>query len=159
MPNWCDNTATITFPTEEEANAFKTYCHDGLVDSIFQYFKPLKDSEDWFWDRVNEWGTKWDASGVDVHWQDDTSVVLNFSTAWSPPIGVYEKMSENSISVEASYYEPGMCFVGTWKDGLDEFYEYANFTSSEIPELIGEELDMIYNVSTEVESYENDLAM
>ena len=26
MPNWCDNTATITFPTNTDANAFKAHC-------------------------------------------------------------------------------------------------------------------------------------
>ena len=83
--------------------------------------------------------------------------MLNFSTAWSPPIGVYEKMLENNIGVEATYYEPGMCFVGSWKNGLDEYYDYSGSNSKEIPNLIGEELDMMYQISAEVESYENDL--
>lgn len=155
MPNWCDNTATITFPTNTDANEFKAHCHHGVADSLFQYFKPLKDSEGWYWDRVNEWGTKWDASGVETHWEDEKRVVIHFSTAWSPPIGVYEKMLENNIIVEATYHEPGMCFVGSWREGFDEYYEYSNSHSREISDLIGEELDMLYDITNQVKEYED----
>jgi hypothetical protein len=41
-------------------------------------------------------------------------VALSFDSAWSPPIPVYEKMTEEGYEVEAKYEETGMGFEGEY---------------------------------------------
>ena len=78
MPNWCSNSLTLTAASKEEA------------DRLLQTFKIKKpkiglsldslclkkwDEDNWYWSRVEAWGTKWDASLEDVGWVSDTDVV------------------------------------------------------------------------------------
>ena len=66
----------------------------------------------------------------------DTAIVLSFDSAWSPPIGFYEKMEELGFSVDAKYYEPGMAFCGHSYDGEDAQYEItgnADWVDDNIP--------------------------
>ena len=63
--------------------------------TFFSFFVPEDwDEDNWYWSRVEAWGTKWDASIIDVNWVSDTDVCLTFDTAWGPPIGVYEAAVE-----------------------------------------------------------------
>jgi len=110
-----------------------------------------------FWWRVNNWGTKWDAAIHQVDWIDDLTCVMIFDTAWSPPLGIYDAMKEQGWVVFASYYEPGMCFVGRWDDGDDENYDYSNCnTGDEIREYLPEELDMDWGISEWFDEAEDD---
>ena len=73
---------------------------------------------------------------------------MDFDTAWGPPIGVYEAAHEQGYSVHAAYYEPGMCFVGSWNVGDEEHYEYAHCeTADDIRECVGDELDDMFGIS------------
>ena len=46
-------------------------------------------------------------------------------TAWAPPIEAYNKFLDDmdGCSIEATYHEPGMDFLGEYIDGDDNFYE------------------------------------
>src|SRR6056300_693710 len=85
----------------------------------------LDGSEDWYSWRVNNWGTKWDVGGETefVDRPDQTTVVLSFDSAWSPPVGFYEFVKDQGFDVRASYFEPGIGFCGDWIDGMDNYYE------------------------------------
>ena len=48
---------------------------------------------------------------------------MRFDTAWSPPLGLYERLKVLGYTVKAYYFEPGMCFAGEWIDGEDTYYE------------------------------------
>jgi hypothetical protein len=67
----------------------------------------------WDW-RVQNWGTKWNSYDCEVIEMDDDQVEYTFSTAWSPPEGVIEKLRERypDIQVTAFYDEPGMEIAG-----------------------------------------------
>lgn len=172
MPNYCNNTLTLTAATREDADHLHTFLQEYENSSageerptFFGYFRPEPDYEaeeddampGWYWWRVNNWGTKWDASIHDIHWVDDYNVVLVFDTAWSPPTGVYQAMMDQGWGVNASYFEPGMCFVGNWVDGEEEYYEYSQCQSSdELIELIGEDLDNEWGISMMMEEYWNE---
>lgn len=163
MPNWCNNSVQLTFPNEESANKFqqciervesdKEYLDDhGNQLTILGHFVPEPNYDDegaWYWWRVNNWGTKWDVSLYNHDWIDDTTVVIGFDTAWSPPIQTFEAMEEQDIIVEATYYEPGMCFVGRFGSGGDrEHYDYAEIEDpQELRDYIGEDLDDEWNIS------------
>ena len=169
MPNWCNNNVTLTFPDDESADKF--YDHLKKVKSdvehkddndnpltILGYFVPepnYNNDEGWYWWRVNNWGTKWDVNLWQDDWIDDNTVILGFDTAWGPPIQTYEVMEDQDISVEATYYEPGMCFVGSFSsDGEREHYEYSEIEDpQELRDYIGEDLDDEWNISEYLREY------
>ena len=162
MPNWCANSTTLVFPTSEEAQEFKDHItameadeeakdENGNSLSLLGFFvpEPKYDNEgDWYWWRVNNWGTKWDVSLHNIDWVDDVNCVMNFDTAWSPPTTAYDAMCEQGLNVYATYHEPGMCFVGAWEDGNDEYYDYSSIDDpEEVRDYIGEHLDDEYGIS------------
>lgn len=113
--------------------------------------------KNWYDWQVANWGTKWDICEAHVEAADDGyAATLTFDTAWSPPIGAYEKLVELGFEVRGYYYEPGMCFVGCWDNGDDEFYEYGGCDSSNVRESIGETLDDMYGISESMAEYEQD---
>lgn len=109
MPNWCSNRILI------EGD-------DVVIDQIMEIAgdppnlmnlraKP-DDVEDWYQWRLANWGTKWE---LDVNSWDvtDHSILIDASSAWSPPIALLEYISEMfSCRIGASYYEFGCDFVG-----------------------------------------------
>ena len=160
MPNWCNNDVILSFESEEKANEFYKvvveYNDNSADNTLFGWFVPI-DEDDNNWSRSEKWGTKWDAQLY--NWDvDGHNVILGFDTAWGPPIEVYRAALEKGIQVKASYYEPGMCFVGLFdQDGREEFYEYANCTSENVREHIGDELDDMWDISGQMAEWEQDL--
>jgi len=83
-----------------------------------------KNWKDWC---TNEWGTKWDV-GRDKSGQIElkpgaTEVEVNFDSAWAPPVGFYEKMTDElGFEITALYCELGVGFCGIWEDGVDTTY-------------------------------------
>jgi hypothetical protein len=62
------------------------------------------------------------------------------------------------FEIEAFYYEPGMCFVGKWDNGIDEYYEYSGATSETVREMIGAELDDYFAISESMAEWEEENA-
>ena len=60
--------------------------------------------KDWYdWNR-NNWGTKWDAMEVSVD-ADDTTISLDFQTAWSTPEPVFLELAKQypDITIQVEY--------------------------------------------------------
>lgn len=119
----------------------------------------------WYDFCTSRWGTKWD---VDPYDPEDVKIENNtiefgFDSAWSPPMGIYEEMVEQGYTVEATYYEPGMAYVGRC-DGSPEFgftddcYEIGGETSKTVRDAIGEELDDEYGISESMAEWEEENA-
>ena len=141
MPNWCNNSITISGPTETIKQLWEDAktAHEGefgLLSAIAPMPKelegttaPSEDGNDWYNWRVNNWGTKWDITdeGLDfIDHEDGTAEITGwFDSAWAPPVGAYEKFCDDmdNCSLEASYYEPGMDFGGFWENGNDIYFE------------------------------------
>ena len=145
MPNWCMNNLTIEHDDIEKVNEFVEAYKRG--DTCEHYLPtPKRDdgelSDDWWDYRVNNWGTKWDFGG-EGEWieQDGNMVRCSYDTAWSPPIGLYERLQVLGFYVKASYFEPGMSFAGKWIDGED--YEYGGDNGiDDFPQDLIEEYNM-----------------
>ena len=115
----------------------------------------------WYDFCVARWGTKWD---VDPYDPEDVVIVDNtiefgFDSAWSPPMGIYEAMAEQGYTVEATYYESGMAFVGRCEASpefgmTDDCYDIGGLKSNEVVDVIGEELDEEYGISECMADYE-----
>ena len=126
MPNYCYNRVEINGEGAEEiANKIES------VETPFDFTKifpepdydkievePTFEKEEgddfrmpkwWDW-RIQNWGTKSNSYDDHVDTVDDETVEYEFSTAWSPPKPVIEKLREKypDVSITAFYDEPGM---------------------------------------------------
>lgn len=136
MPNWCENRVTFDHedPKERErlVRAVKS-------ETLFNEFVPNPEGEwDYGWS-VENWGTKWEANFYDYDpvIDEDNSIYIDFDTAWSPPIEFYNAMLESGWDIAATYYEPGMSFVGSYKGGIDECHDIEDDIPKELDEEYG----------------------
>lgn len=118
---------------------------------------------DWYAFCVAEWGTKWDV-GREGDFQPlltpDSArreLCLSFSSAWSPPIGAYEKLHAMGFDIRAYYYEGGYAFCGKWENGSDECYNIDG-NSEWVIESIPEDIDQEMNISECMAEWEEENA-
>ncbi len=143
MPNHCANSLKITATTPEtrkmldairaaiadEKGFFQIIdpCPPELEDTRAGYPKDDREATNlekygfahWYDFQVARWGTKWNAYEINKLADTDDTLLIEFDTAWSPPIGIYQTMHEKGFKVEATFVEQGCDFVGYWKDGHD----------------------------------------
>lgn len=160
MPNWCLNNLTVSHTDKKMMDRFVDAYNKG---NTCQEFIPEPESFDegdefgtngWYGWRVNNWGTKWDV-GYDegketegrhgheiVDWNNGKTyeVICTFDSAWSPPIGLYNKLVELGYDVHASYFEPGCAFCGIYHNGHDNCVEYQE--KGEIPVAIWNDFNL-----------------
>ena len=149
MPNWCSNWASIS---HEDVEKIKQLQSAVAENNLFETFAPIGE-----WDyskAVMEWGTKWDPSGVDVNQvtANGKAVDVYFDTAWGPPTGFYEKLTDQGFVIDATYHEPGMGFAGHYtSENGDDSYEY-DFSNENWRDDIHDE-DVVDLLEGEYESY------
>ena len=87
---------------------------DGEIMWETYNFPDGKNDDRWYHWCIANWGTKWDVSELDIEYSDDEILELTFSTAWSPPEGVMNKLKEKypDLSFTCFYDEPGMEIAG-----------------------------------------------
>lgn len=157
MPNWCSNVAQISHDDKFEIDkienelAKKDNCQ--LFNSLVT--RPISEEENWYGWNVENWGTKWDA-GVN-YWEriDENTIMIEFDTAWSPPVEFYSTLYQENYQIDAQYYEPGMGFCGEFSSGMDNFYEY-DITDRETWENIPADLVEFAGLEFDYETYKDD---
>lgn len=152
MPNWCTNNVSITHDNPDMiARVRQGVTNQNLFESMLP--NPTGNWE-YFW-AVENWGTKWDASNLDIMHDDKKTIELFFETAWSPPIGVYDKMKELGYQIDATYHEPGIGFAGhyTTEEG-DKCYDY-DFSEENWREGI-DDSEVLYFLEDEYEIWQQD---
>jgi hypothetical protein len=183
MPNWCNNTLNIRHEDpamiERAREAFNKGallqefipCPQDLTDTVSGSMgedqRAAHEAQqaanvekygyaNWYDFQVAQWGTKWDvgADGQSALDQDGGGLVMNFDSAWAPPIAAYEKLLDMGFEILAYYYEPGMAFCGKWEDGCDDYYEYGGMTSEQIAEELPDDLDETFGISEQVAEWE-----
>ena len=87
---------------------------DGSVFYETYDFPDGKNDDRWYYWCIDNWGTKWELSDLDIEYSDDEILELTFSTAWSPPEGVMNKLKEKypDLGFTCFYDEPGMEVAG-----------------------------------------------
>lgn len=141
MPNWCDNTATISHKDKSKIDELEKVLLTG-DQRLFHAIRPMPacEEDNWYSWNVTNWGTKWDASIHDWERLDDNTIFVSFDTAWSAPTALYQNMVDFlGYDVKAIYNEPGMGFGGIFEDCHDDYYEY-DITSQESIDELPEEL-------------------
>jgi hypothetical protein len=186
MPNWCNNTVTIShedpamiervrkafnegrlldefIPVPQELrDTVSGHCGDGYAQELNQFKMELNlkyfGAKDWYDFCVSNWGTKWDvgADGQEAIDNDNNTLSLNFESAWAPPVTAYEKLMEQGFKIIAYYYEPGMAFCGKWDDGADDYYEYGGMSSEEVAATIPDDLDECFCISEDIAMWEEE---
>lgn len=153
MPNWCINTVHLSHPRVEMINrAEAAFLKGGLLNEFIPVPEELNNPQAHTYggpnaaeyDKVrkklfekygynsaldfcvDKWGTKWDVgSQDDVTRKGPRSLVLQFDSAWAPPIEAYKRLRKQGFKIRAYYNEPGMGFVGRWHDGKDASWDYT----------------------------------
>ena len=169
MPNWCNNSATITGPIdilkelEDVQLSFQEIfpCPQELLDTTAPAVYNDKDKakineekfghSDWYSWQVGNWGTKWDLSLQSLELEDNGDgtgcLHAGFDTAWSPPVEfmkkLYDKYKGRGLDIRMEYFEPGCSFIGkvTANDEDDFFDEYYDYSGSEDLQSCIDELD------------------
>ena len=179
MPNWCNNTITLTGPKEKitkiyekakEDNAFlqqlypmPTELEGTTADgSVNEELVAKTGASDWYDWRTENWGTKWevDAEGLELS-DDGTTISGWFDSAWAPPIHAYEFFltKNEDCSISSLYYEGGMDFAGKWEDFADMTVTPGDFTADEMEDpnsgLIYD-INENFNMSEWVREYEEE---
>ena len=173
MPNWCMNQLEVSHPDiTKMQNLIEGFKKGQFFNSIRPMpeelrgtISPVPDDVDvtglaekygatnWYDWSVNNWGTKWDVGDDDDNdleiepYGDTLSVRFSFESAWSPPDAIYEYMVEQGYTIEAYYYEPGVGFCGSVKDGETDHYDITNLTSEEVEDQIPYEIDIRFGIS------------
>ena len=190
MPNWCNNTLSISHEDPAMMKKFQSAWNEGHVMSEFIPIpQDLKDTvagfcgkgtpeqaelekkeainlakygyKNWYDYAVGEWGTKWDfgngdqSSGAIDDDQLSGEVTVSFCSAWSPPIGGYEKLAELGFFIKATYFEGGCGFCGLWEDGSDECYDIEG-NSEWVRNYIPQVIDLEYGISESMAEWEEE---
>lgn len=182
MPNWCNNSVEIYHSDPAMIERVRKGFNDGglfselipcpqeLTETVSGSMGEDKRAEheaqqaanvekygypNWYDFCVNEWGTKWDV-GADGNPAQDIpgGLMLGFDSAWSPPIGAYEKLTDMGFRIRAMYYEPGMAFAGIWEEGNDDYYDYSGLDSAGIADTLPVELDEAFGISESAAEWE-----
>jgi len=87
---------------------------NGEVVTITYNFPDGKNDDRWYHWCIANWGTKWEPDIADIEYADSEQLQLTFSTAWSPPEGIVEKLREKypDLSFSCFYDEPGCQVAG-----------------------------------------------
>lgn len=168
MPNWCDNTLYMTHKDPKMMDKAIQGWKDGkffgtlypepdytkvVVMPTFPHIKgnePVNPDQAWYDWRLQNWGTKWeivtDESYIDIQENEHgKSIRASFSTAWSPPTDLYNKLVKDGYEIKAMYYEGGCAFCGLYEDGTEEFYDIDGnwkWAKENIPQDIDCEFDI-----------------
>jgi hypothetical protein len=184
MPNWCDNSLTLThddptmikrairsFENSTFLNEFIP-CPTELSETISGSYGDNEEQAllmakqennvknygyaNWYDFAIGEWGTKWDVGGGDVNKIDKNNVKFYFQSAWAPPVEAYRKLEDLGFTINAFYYEPGVQFAGQYYDGNDDCYDLSSMDSEQVKEELPEEIDEEFSISEQMMEWEND---
>lgn len=188
MPNWCSNYVEISHSDPAKIRALAdamsagNFCdHVIPVPEILKnpetttnYGDPTKQAaadaareaavkatgyQSWYDFCTSRWGTKWDANCENVEVSEDgLTLTASFDSAWSPPMGVYEKLVDTDFAVKALYFEPGMGFAGIYDNGDDQFYQDWG-DSQGARDTLPQELDEFFAISENQAEYEEEERM
>ena len=102
----------------------------------------------WYDWRLENWGTKWDVYETHCTRIDANTLNLNFYTAWSPPIPIFDKLVDMGFEVTARYLDEGWGYIGEYTDGDD-------WVSTDVESVVDDypDLDHEFGISERIDEY------
>ena len=139
MPNNTRNYVTLRHFSTKKINALKEELKKKDPE-IFNHLRPqpptmfhgnlseedrieckLTGVPNWYDWNCENWGTKWDAYGIDVINGTANTLELQFFTAWDSPIALFNYIYSKGWKVYARYRDEGDMFVGYYKNGENTY--------------------------------------
>ena len=137
MPNHTDNRVILSHDDTKMIDMIYDIMNTEdtpLCQTLIPMDEALLDG-DWYHWRLNNWGTKWDIYDTHCTRMDANTLVLNFYTAWSPPVPIYEKLTDMGFGVNARYLDEGWMYIGEYIDGHDWSIDDVESVVEHHPEL------------------------
>ena len=138
MPNHTDNRVILSHADSKMIDDIYNVMNTddaSLLQHIIPMNESLLDGGDWYEWRLDNWGTKWDIYETHCTRIDANTLQLNFLTAWSPPIPVYDKLTDMGFDVHARYLDEGWMYVGEYDDEGGWFTEDFDTLADVRPDL------------------------
>ena len=123
VPNHTDNRLVLSHDKRQMIDMICNIIDDEntpLCQTLIPMPKELEgthapnDTPNWYDWRLDHWGTKWDIYDVSYQRLDDKTIALNFSTAWSPPFRIFDKLTEMGFEFTARYLDEGWFYIGEY---------------------------------------------
>jgi hypothetical protein len=168
MPNHTDNRVILSHADSQMIddiyNVMNTegteLCHHLIPEPRDDENEPTSGWYDW---RLDNWGTKWDVYETHCTRIDANTLNLNFYTAWSPPMPVYDKLVDMGFEVTARYLDEGWGYIGEYTGGFAHKMESGDWYTTDVESVVTEypELDYEFGISEYLNEYakENDDAV
>ncbi len=122
MPNHTDNRVILSHADSQKIDDIYNVMNTddaSLLQHIIPMNEALLDGGDWYEWRLDNWGTKWDIYETHCTRVDANTLSMTFYTAWSPPIPVFDKLTDMGYEINARYLDEGWMYVGEYVDGFD----------------------------------------
>lgn len=127
MPNWCENELRVTGNKENIDALLKLIESDDLsfdFEKVIPHPEEIKpNSEEGYFFRVNNWGTKWrlEEDSIIIDRESDQETCIGFDTAWAPCLPIVTKLAElfPALKFKYTYGESDLDFSGfaTFENG------------------------------------------
>lgn len=114
MPNWCENTLTVSGETKDLAKFKRRAKAKNTALSLNKLLPlPKKQEANWYNWHIENWGTKWDVE-AELIAESNEYITYEFMSAWSPPVIWLETISEQypALDFTIKYDEPSMGYMG-----------------------------------------------
>ena len=138
MPNHTDNRVILSHADSQKIDDIYNVMNTddaSLLQHIIPMNEALLDGGDWYEWRLDNWGTKWDIYETHCTRIDANTLSMTFYTAWSPPIPVFDKLTDMGYEINARYLDEGWMYVGEYVDGDDWSTADVENVGEVLPEL------------------------
>lgn len=151
MPNHTDNRVILSHDDSQQIDVIYNIMNTEdtpLCQTLIPMDESLFDGGDWYDWRLDNWGTKWDIYETHCTRIDANTLDLNFYTAWSPPIPIFDKLVDMGFEVNARYLDEGWMYIGEYTDGDD-------WSSVEVESVVEDypDLDLEFGISERIAEY------
>jgi len=140
LPNHTDNRVVLSHDDPQMIDKIYNIMNTGdaeLCHSLIPEPRTAdgEPADGWYEWRVDNWGTKWDVYDSTCDRIDANALVLSFLSAWSPPMPIYEKLTDMGFDVTARYFDEGWMFIGEYNNGDDWVTDDVDSVVEHYPEL------------------------
>lgn len=161
MPNHTDNRVILYHKDSQQIDMIYNIMNTEdtpLCQTLIPMDEALLDNDahaddGWYTWRLQNWGTKWDVYETHCTRIDANTLQLIFYTAWSPPMPVYEKLTDMGFEVTARYLDEGWGYIGEYTEGNDWCTDDVESVAEHYPEL-----DEEFGISERMAEYEEEVA-
>ena len=160
MPNHTDNRVILSHDDSQMIDDIYNVMNTEGTELCHHLIPEPRDDENeptsgWYEWRLDNWGTKWDVYETHCTRIDANTLNLNFYTAWSPPIPVFDKLVDMGFEINARYLDEGWGYIGEYTGGFAHKMESGDWHTTDVESVVTEypELDYEFGISECIAEY------